>query len=76
MNTIHNQNPFGSRITSLTLLNENDSVMVAAGSDEGVVRIWGGLQDPSRTKLVTAWRVLVWDLVVYHVAFFFHPGVF
>lgn len=59
LNNIRNQNPLGSRITSLTLLNEHDSGLVSAGSDDGVVRIWGGIRDSSKTKLVTAWRVLV-----------------
>eukprot|EP01126_Amoeba_proteus_P059096 TRINITY_DN7695_c0_g1_i1.p1 TRINITY_DN7695_c0_g1~~TRINITY_DN7695_c0_g1_i1.p1 ORF type:complete len:375 (-),score=89.47 TRINITY_DN7695_c0_g1_i1:119-1243(-) len=58
LNQFQNQNPIGSRITSLTLLNEQDSTIIAAGSDNGVVRVWSGIEDSTNTKLVTAWRVL------------------
>eukprot|EP01121_Diplochlamys_sp_Union-15-3_P018408 TRINITY_DN6685_c1_g1_i2.p1 TRINITY_DN6685_c1_g1~~TRINITY_DN6685_c1_g1_i2.p1 ORF type:complete len:354 (-),score=44.13 TRINITY_DN6685_c1_g1_i2:97-1047(-) len=56
LNRFSNTNPEGSRITSLTLLNEN-STLISAGSDDGVVRIWKGMtqQEP---KLITAWKVL------------------
>jgi len=53
-----NQNPPGSRITSLHLLNENDNLLIAVGSDDAVVRVWGGVYKPENLHLVTAWRAL------------------
>jgi regulator-associated protein of mTOR len=54
----NNQNPPGSRITSLHLLNENDNLLIAVGSDDAVVRVWGGVYKPENLHLVTAWRAL------------------
>jgi len=54
----NNQNPPGSRITSLHLLNENDNLLIAVGSDDAVVRVWGGVYKPESLHLVTAWRAL------------------
>eukprot|EP01120_Amphizonella_sp_Union-15-10_P002854 TRINITY_DN13145_c0_g1_i1.p1 TRINITY_DN13145_c0_g1~~TRINITY_DN13145_c0_g1_i1.p1 ORF type:complete len:369 (-),score=39.60 TRINITY_DN13145_c0_g1_i1:6-1064(-) len=63
VNRYSNLNPPGSRITSLSLLNEEDQTLVSSGSDDGVVRIWRGLIPMGSylgdaPKLVTAWKVL------------------
>eukprot|EP01135_Chromosphaera_perkinsii_P005237 Nk52_evm6s327 gene=Nk52_evmTU6s327 len=52
-----NQNPYGSRITTLKFLNKNDIPLLLAGSDEGVVRVWRNYETAD-TTLVTAWRAL------------------
>jgi len=78
--TLHKQNTFtnspeGTRINSLTFLNEQSSThsfMVGTGSEDGVVSIWEGVNDPGKTKLVTAWRVLG-DLIPSSVRYL--PGV-
>lgn len=44
------------RITSLNLLNEHDIALVATGSDDGVLRVWGNVYTSPR--LVTAWKAL------------------
>eukprot|EP01125_Pyxidicula_operculata_P020493 TRINITY_DN758_c0_g1_i3.p3 TRINITY_DN758_c0_g1~~TRINITY_DN758_c0_g1_i3.p3 ORF type:complete len:296 (+),score=69.60 TRINITY_DN758_c0_g1_i3:243-1130(+) len=53
-----NRNPSQSRISSLHLVNDHDIPMISVGSDDGVVRIWGGVYNPKTLKLVTSWRVL------------------
>lgn len=55
MNIIDNRNGGSSRISSLALLNEHDMALIAAGSDDGVVKIWGGIYNSSH-RLVTAFR--------------------
>jgi len=58
INRFSNLNPPGSRVTSLSLLNEHDIAGISAGSDDGVVRIWKGVYEQGTAKLVTAWKVL------------------
>jgi regulator-associated protein of mTOR len=55
MNKIDNKNASNSHISSLALLNEHDMALIAAGSDDGVVKIWGGIYNSSH-RLVTAFR--------------------
>lgn len=55
-----NNNPAGTRISSLGLLNEHESTLLCVGSDDGVLKIWS-LSNPreeTSTKLLTAWHVL------------------
>jgi len=56
MNKIDNRNGHNSHISSLSLLNEHDMALIAVGSDDGVVRIWGSIYTMSQHRLVTAWR--------------------
>lgn len=73
VNHFRNGNPPGTRISSLTLLNEHDATLVAIGSDDGVVKIWGSSSPTSGIgtgfigssggglRLATAWRALNFD---------------
>lgn len=62
-----NGNPFGTKITDLKFLNEDDLPLVMTGSSDGVVKIYrnfhyeGGDEKP--VELVTAWRALT-DLLL------------
>ena len=40
-----NTNPAGSRVTSLGWMNEGTDPLLFVGSDDGVVRVWGSIQD-------------------------------
>uniref|UniRef100_A0A6B2KWT6 Raptor N-terminal CASPase-like domain-containing protein n=1 Tax=Arcella intermedia TaxID=1963864 RepID=A0A6B2KWT6_9EUKA len=57
INAFSNMNAPGTRISAMHLLNAHDNFMIAVGSDDGVVRIWGGVYKPEPT-LVTAWKAL------------------
>ena len=43
--SLRNGNPAGSRLTGLEWLNEDGPSRLAVASDDGVVRVWGGVQD-------------------------------
>lgn len=62
-----NGNPFGTKITDLKFLNEDDVPLVLTGSSDGVVKIYknfhGGQCDDRPVELVTAWRALT-DLLL------------
>jgi len=55
-----NYNPTNTRVTCLNLLNEHDTPLIAAGSDDGVMKMWTlSRDDPeNKIKLLTAWRLL------------------
>jgi regulator-associated protein of mTOR len=65
--TFGNKNPMGSRLTSLTWINENEESLLTCGSDDGVIKLYHGLHTShlsasSCPKLLTAF-VAVPDLV-------------
>ncbi|KAH3664176.1 hypothetical protein OGAPHI_004890 [Ogataea philodendri] len=53
-----NGNPFGTKITDLKLLNEDDIPLLLTGSSDGVVKIYKNFQDPSSFQMITGWRAL------------------
>ncbi|CEG40643.1 regulatory-associated protein of mtor [Plasmopara halstedii] len=61
-----NKNPPGSRLTSLSWINETEESLLTCGSDDGVIKIYHGLHNPhppvGSPKLVSAF-VAVPDLV-------------
>lgn len=57
-NTFSNQNSPGTRITALSLLNEQYDALLATGSNEGTIRIWKDFTGDTSPKLVTAWRAI------------------
>ncbi|GAX13032.1 regulatory associated protein of mTOR [Fistulifera solaris] len=65
-----NENPDGTRITSCCWINEKTSKsMVLVGTDDGAVRLWGGMIDEigiptGTTSLVTAFSALPMSLPV------------
>lgn len=70
-NVVHkfsNGNPFGTKITDLKFLNEDDVPLILTGSSDGVVKIYKdfhveGENEENSVKLVAAWRALT-DLLL------------
>ncbi|TMW63135.1 hypothetical protein Poli38472_002076 [Pythium oligandrum] len=64
--TFGNKNPSGSRLTSLSWINETEESLLTCGSDDGVIRIYQGLHTPqpvpSSPKLITSFMAVP-DLV-------------
>ncbi|WPK25434.1 hypothetical protein PUMCH_002751 [Australozyma saopauloensis] len=63
-----NGNPFGTKITDLKFLNEDDLPLVMTGTSDGVIKIYKnfhceGYDDDKPVQLVTAWRALT-DLLL------------
>ncbi|KAH3763755.1 regulatory-associated protein of mTOR [Pelomyxa schiedti] len=52
-----NMNPIGSRITTMSLVNEQDDDMLIVGSEDGVVRVWKNYRE-EKPVVVSAWRAL------------------
>ncbi|KAJ1329987.1 hypothetical protein BSLG_009838 [Batrachochytrium salamandrivorans] len=57
VNTFSNDNPKGSRITSLQFINEDDATLLLTGSDDGLVRLYRNFNHQN-VELVAAWRAL------------------
>jgi WD40 repeat protein len=55
LNTFSNDNPPGTRVTQLELVNELAVSLLMVASDDGVVRVWRGAHEEGRQSLVTAW---------------------
>lgn len=53
-----NGNPFGTKITDLKLLNEDDLPFLMTGSSDGIVKIYKDFQSVDECRLVTSWRAL------------------
>ena len=70
-NIVHkfsNGNPFGTKITDLKILNEDDVPLILTGSSDGVVKIYkdfhiGNESEENPVKVVAAWRALT-DLLL------------
>jgi len=59
VNSFSNKNPAGTRISAMSLVNDQDIVpLILTGSDDGVVRIWRGFYQTETLELVTTWRAL------------------
>jgi regulator-associated protein of mTOR len=58
INTFSNLNPIGSKITSLKFINEDDITLIMAGSNDGVVRLFRNIDEPSNLEIVSGWRAL------------------
>jgi regulator-associated protein of mTOR len=58
INTFSNLNPIGSKITSLKFINEEDIPLIMAGSNDGVVRLFRHIDEPSNLEIVSGWRAL------------------
>lgn len=56
LSQFRNGNLIGSRLSAMALLNERDLPLLATGADDGVVRVFRDYADPSRCRLLTAWR--------------------
>lgn len=53
-----NGTPFGTKVTDLKLINEDDSALLLTGSSDGVIKIYRDYQDVDTFKIVSAWRGL------------------
>lgn len=53
-----NLNPYGTKITSLKFLNEDDKALLLTGSSDGMVKIFKDFNDSDTVKTVTTWRGL------------------
>lgn len=61
-----NSNPFGTKITDIKFINEDDEPLVMTGSSDGVIKMYKNfhLDEEARdVELVTAWRALT-DLLL------------
>ncbi|KAJ3033043.1 hypothetical protein HDV00_006828 [Rhizophlyctis rosea] len=58
LNSFTNGNPFGSRITSMRFINEEDLGLLMTGSDEGIIRLYRNYEANKNMEMVTSWRVL------------------
>lgn len=53
-----NGNPFGTKVTDLKFLNEDDSALLLAASSEGIVKIYKDIDSSDNLEMITAWRGL------------------
>ncbi|CDK28584.1 unnamed protein product [Kuraishia capsulata CBS 1993] len=58
MSRFSNGNPFGTKITDVKLLNEDDIPLLLTGSSDGVVKIYKNFHSLENFQLITAWRAL------------------
>ncbi|PVH13838.1 uncharacterized protein CXQ87_001956 [Candidozyma duobushaemuli] len=61
-----NSNPFGTKITDIKFINEDDEPLVMTGSSDGVIKMYKNFhldQEARDVELVTAWRALT-DLLL------------
>ncbi|SCV02479.1 LAME_0H01464g1_1 [Lachancea meyersii CBS 8951] len=61
--TFSNGNPFGTKITDIKYLNEDDIPLLLSGSSDGIVKIYSKFHDLEELELVTSWRGLT-DLLL------------
>ena len=53
-----NGTPFGTKVTDLKLINEDDSALLLTGSSDGIIKIYRNYQDIDTFEIVSAWRGL------------------
>ncbi|CCK70021.1 ubiquitin-binding TORC1 subunit KOG1 KNAG_0D02720 [Huiozyma naganishii CBS 8797] len=53
-----NSNPFGTKITDLKFINEDDSTLLMTGSSDGIIKIFKDINSNSSVELIAAWRGL------------------
>ncbi|KAH7579871.1 Trp-Asp (WD) repeats profile [Nakaseomyces glabratus] len=53
-----NGNPFGTKVTDIKLMNEDDIPLLMVGSSDGLIKIYKNLHSVNDLQLVTAWRGL------------------
>ena len=62
LNRFSNANPLGSRINEIRYINEDDQVLLLAGSSDGVMKIYRSYEVSWKIEVVTAFRALT-DLI-------------
>jgi len=58
LHVFSNSNPLPSRVTTLKFLNEYERGLLLVGSNDGIIRIWQGIESSETLRLVSAWRAL------------------
>ncbi|AMD21193.1 HEL087Cp [Eremothecium sinecaudum] len=58
-----NGNPFGTKITDMKFINEDDTPLLLTGSSEGVVKIYKEFNSSENIEMISAWRGLT-DLLL------------
>ena len=63
LNRFSNGNPFGSKMTEVKLINEDDMALLMTGSSDGVIKLWRHYEKPMKdgensVELVTSFRAL------------------
>lgn len=58
-----NGNSFGTKITDIKFLNEDDSPLLLTGSSDGIVKLYKNFNSTSEVQLVSSWRALT-DLLL------------
>lgn len=58
-----NGNPFGTKITDLKFLNEDDTPLLLSGSSDGIVNIYKDFYDAENLFMISSWRGLT-DLLL------------
>lgn len=53
-----NGNPFGTKITDMNFLNEDDIPLLMTGSSDGMIKIYRNTDSYSNVEMVTSWRGL------------------
>ncbi|KAF2146361.1 uncharacterized protein K452DRAFT_243132 [Aplosporella prunicola CBS 121167] len=62
LNRFSNGNPYGSKITEVKFINEDDQALLMTGSSDGVIKLYRDYENPRKAELATAFRALT-DLV-------------
>ncbi|CCH59304.1 hypothetical protein TBLA_0B04680 [Henningerozyma blattae CBS 6284] len=53
-----NGNPYGTKITSLQLINEDDNALLLTGSSNGIVKVFKNMHDSEDVEVINSWRAL------------------
>ena len=53
-----NGNPFGTKVTDLKFLNEDDALLLMAGSSEGIIKIYKNIDSLNDIEMISSWRGL------------------
>lgn len=53
-----NGNPFGTKVTDLKFVNEDDAALLLAASSEGIVKIYKNIDSPDDLEMISSWRGL------------------
>jgi len=56
INLFSNDNPPGTHVTQLDIINEQQVSLLLVASDDGIVRVWRNVHEEGRQRLVTAWN--------------------
>ncbi|SSD61518.1 related to Target of rapamycin complex 1 subunit KOG1 [Saccharomycodes ludwigii] len=58
LSTFCNENPFGTKITDMDFINEDDVPLLVTGSSDGIIKIFKNFHDVDNVEMVSSWRGL------------------